>query len=105
MMPLIAYNLTFSLELLTNCVRKFTESCVIGIVANEIRCRKYLEDSLGLVTVLAPAIGYYAAAQVARESVASGRSIRQIVLERGLMPEPELEKVMRPEHLTEPGLP
>lgn len=105
MMPLIAFNLLFSLDLLKNCVQKFTESCIDGIEANEERCRRYLENSLGLVTVLAPYIGYNAAAEVAKESVATGRSIREIVLARGLMPEEELERVMRPAHLTEPGLP
>ena len=105
MMPLIAYNLTFSMQLLKNCVQKFTTSCIIGISANQERCRRYLEDSLGLVTVLAPFIGYNAAAEVAKESVATGRSIREIVLSRGLMPEAELEEAMRPEHLTSPGLP
>ena len=105
MMPLIAYNLLFSMELLKNCVQKFTDSCIIGITANEERCRRYLEDSLGLVTVLAPSIGYNAAAEVAKESVTTGRSIREIVLARGLMPAAELEKAMRPEHLTQPGLP
>jgi len=105
MMPLIAYNALFAMELLTNGVRKFTESCILGIQANGERCRRYLEDSLGLVTVLAPYIGYNAAADVAKESVATGKSIRHIVLERGLMPETELEAVMKPEHLTEPGLP
>ncbi len=105
MMPLIAWNLTFSMELLRNCVQKFSDSCITGITANEERCRSYLEDSLGLVTVLAPSIGYNAAAEVAKESVASGRSIRSIVLGRGLMPEDELNEAMRPEHLTEPGLP
>ena len=105
MMPLIAYNLLFSMELLKNCVQKFTNSCISGIIANEERCRRYLEDSLGLVTVLAPSIGYNAAAEVAKESVATGRSIREIVLARGLMPVADLEKAMRPEHLTEPGLP
>jgi aspartate ammonia-lyase len=105
MMPLIAYNLLFSMELLKNCVQKFTDSCITGIKANEERCRRYLEDSLGLVTVLAPSIGYNAAAEVAKESVATGRSIREIVLARGLMPAAELEVAMRPEHLTQPGLP
>jgi aspartate ammonia-lyase len=105
MMPLIAFNLQFSMEILKNCVQKFIESCIVGIEANEERCRRYLGDSLGLVTVLAPYIGYNAAAAVAKESMASGRSIREIVLEQGLMPEAELEEVMRPEHLTEPGLP
>jgi aspartate ammonia-lyase len=105
MMPLIAFNLTFSLDLLNNSVRKFTESCIVGITANRERCRKYLEDSLGLVTVLAPSIGYNAAAMVAKESVATGRSIKEIVLSQGLMKEAELEEALRPEHLTEPGLP
>jgi len=105
MMPLIAWNLTFSLELLTNGVRKFTEACILGIEANPERCRRYLDDSLGLVTVLAPYIGYNAAAAVAKESIASGKSIRQIVLERQLMAAAELDRVMQPEHLTEPGLP
>lgn len=105
MMPLIAYNLLFSMELLKNCVQKFTDSCITGIRANEERCRRYLEDSLGLVTVLAPSIGYNAAAEVAKESVATGRSIREIVLARALMSAAELEEALRPEHLTEPGLP
>jgi aspartate ammonia-lyase len=105
MMPLIAFNLLFSMEILINCVQKFRESCISGITANEERCLRYLEDSLGLVTVLAPYIGYNAAAEVAKESISTGRSIREIVLGRGLMPAEELELVMRPERLTEPGLP
>ena len=105
MMPLISWNLTFSMEILKNCVQKFTESCINGITANEERCRRYLEDSLGLVTVLAPYIGYNASAAIAKESVASGRSIREIVLEQELMAARELDQIMKPEHLTEPGLP
>ncbi len=105
MMPLISWNLTFSMELLRNCVQKFTDSCINGITVNEARCRAYLDQSLGLVTVLAPYIGYNASAAIAKESVASGKSIREIVLEQKLMPEADLDKVMQPEHLTEPGLP
>ncbi len=105
MMPLISWNLTFSLDILTKCVRKFTEGCILGIEANEERCRRYLDDSLGLVTVLAPYIGYNAAAAVAKESVSSGKTIRQIVMEKNLMSREELDKVMQPQHLTEPGLP
>jgi aspartate ammonia-lyase len=105
MMPLISWNLIFSMELLRNCVQKFTESCISGITVNEERCRRYLEDSLGLVTVLAPYIGYNASAAIAKESVYSGRSIREIVLEQGLMTTEKLDRIMQPEHLTEPGLP
>ena len=105
MMPLISWNLTFSMEILRNCVQKFTESCINGIEANETRCRRYLDGSLGLVTVLAPYIGYNASAAIAKESAYSGRNIREIVLEQGLMAAGELDAIMRPEHLTEPGLP
>jgi len=105
MMPLISWNLAFSMEILKNCVQKFTESCIRGIEANEARCRRYLDDSLGLVTVLAPYIGYNAAADIAKESVHSGRSIREIVSEQELMAPEDLDKIMQPEHLTEPGLP
>ena len=105
MMPLISWNLTFSMEILKNCVQKFTESCITGISVNEERCRRYLEESLGLVTVLAPYIGYNASAAIAKESLVSGKSIREIVLEQKLMAIEELDTIMQPEHLTEPGLP
>lgn len=105
MMPLISWNLTFSMEIFKNCVQKFADSCIKGIIANETRCRKYLDDSLGLVTVLAPYIGYNASADIAKESIKSGRSIREIVLQQHLMEEEELNKIMQPAHLTEPGLP
>ncbi len=105
MMPLIAYNLTFSLQILKNCVQKFTQSCISGITANDDRCRHYLEESLGLVTVLAPTIGYNAAAEIAKESMTSGASIREIVISRKLMTPQELDRAMQPQHLTEPGLP
>lgn len=105
MMPLISWNLTFAMDILTKCVQKFTESCISGIQANETRCRRFLDESLGLVTVLAPYIGYNASAAIAKESVASGKSIKEIVLEQGLMPAAELDEIMKPQHLTEPGLP
>lgn len=105
MMPLISWNLTFSMEILKNCVHKFTESCINETTANEERCRLYLETSLGLVTVLAPYIGYNASAAIAKESLASGRSIREIVLEQKLMTVVELDEIMQPEHLTKPGMP
>ncbi|MDD2366961.1 MAG: aspartate ammonia-lyase [Desulfuromonadaceae bacterium] len=105
MMPLISWNLTFSMEILKNCVQKFNESCISGISANESRCNRYLEESLGLVTVLAPYIGYNASAEIAKESVANARSIREIVLEQKLMSEEDLDIIMQPAHLTEPGLP
>jgi aspartate ammonia-lyase len=105
MMPLIAHNLLFAQDILSNTVRKFATACVSGIAANEPRCRKYLEESLGLVTVLAPYIGYALAAEVAKESQRTGRSIRDIILARELLSEEALAAVMEPFALTRPGIP
>ena len=104
MMPVIAFNTLFSLEILKNCVRQFTRSCVAGISANEARCRSYLDQSVGLATVLAPSIGYAAAAEVAKESAKSGKSIREVILERGILSEEELDQVLAPYPLTSPGV-
>ncbi len=94
MMPLISFNLLFSLEILTNALRVFRERCVVGILARAERCRSYAEDSLGLATVLNPYIGYDAAAQVAKEAQATGRKIREIVLEKGLLSAQKLDEVL-----------
>jgi aspartate ammonia-lyase len=89
MMPLIAYNLIQSIEILGNAIKALTEQCIVGITANPERCRDYAEGSLALVTALNTHIGYLNAANVAKESLATGKSLRQIVLEQKLM-EPEL---------------
>ena len=105
MMPVIAYNLLFSLTILTNAVTKLATACVDGIVAHPDRCRQYLDDSLGLATVLAPYIGYAAAAEVAKEAMRSGRSIRETVLSLGILTEKRLAEIMEPRALTMPGVP
>lgn len=105
MMPVIAYNVLFSLEILTNCVQKFSNGCIRGISANSDRCRQYMEESVGLATILAPAIGYAGAAEVAKEAVASGRSIREVIVERGLLDAKTLDNLLDPFTLTTPGLP
>jgi aspartate ammonia-lyase len=105
MMPVIAFNLLFALEILTNGVERLTSLSIEGITANEERCRKYLDDSLGLVTIFAPYIGYAAAAEVAKESAKTGRSIREIVLQRGHLSAEEVETILDPYPLTSPGVP
>jgi aspartate ammonia-lyase len=89
MMPLIAYDLIQGIEILGNALQALTDQCIVGITANPERCRDYAEGSLALVTALNTHIGYLNAANVAKESLATGKSLRQIVLEQGLM-EPEL---------------
>ncbi|MBD2197178.1 MULTISPECIES: aspartate ammonia-lyase [Calothrix] len=100
MMPLIAYNLIQSIEILGNTIAALTERCIKGITANQERCLAYAEGSLALVTALNPHIGYLNAASVAKESLETGKSLRQIVLEKGLMSEAELATVLNLEQMS-----
>jgi len=94
MMPLIAYNLIQSIEILGNTINALSKKCLEGIEAKSDRCLAYAEGSLALVTALNPDIGYLNAAAVAKESLETGKSLRQIVLERGLMSAEDLAKVL-----------
>jgi aspartate ammonia-lyase len=94
MMPLIAYDLIHSIEILGNTLSVLTKRCIEGIAANRDRCLAYAEGSLALVTALNPHIGYLNAAAVAKESLETGKSLRQIVIERALMSPDELAKVL-----------
>lgn len=100
MMPLIAYNLIHSIEILGNTIAALTHNCILGITANRERCLAYAEGSLALVTALNPHIGYLNAAAVAKESLETGKSLRQIVLERGLMDAAELATVLNLEQMS-----
>src|ERR1700675_2469728 len=100
MMPLIASNLTTSLKLLENGFRTFIARCLVGITANADRCQHFAERSAALVTALNTRIGYLKAAAVAKEALASHKSIRQIVLEQNLMTEAELSKALNLEDMT-----
>ncbi|PAX52338.1 aspartate ammonia-lyase [Brunnivagina elsteri] len=100
MMPLIAYNLIHSIEILGNTVAALTDKCIQGITANQERCLEYAEGSLALVTALNNHIGYLNAAAVAKESLATGKSLRQIVLEKELMTEAQLAEVLNLEQMS-----
>jgi len=105
MMPVICHNLLFSLEILKNTARVLTERCVAGITADPERCRELVEDSLMLATALTPYIGYAEAARIAQEAHRSRRRVRDVVRERGIFSEEELERVLDPGPMTEPGIP
>ncbi|MEO0409544.1 MAG: lyase family protein, partial [Cyanobacteria bacterium P01_A01_bin.135] len=94
MMPLIAYNLIHSIEILGNTLAALTNRCIDGITVNRDRCGNYAESSLALVTALNPHIGYLNAAAIAKESLETGKSLRQLVLEQGLMDEAKLAQVL-----------
>ncbi|MEM8637742.1 MAG: aspartate ammonia-lyase [Cyanobacteria bacterium P01_G01_bin.54] len=94
MMPLIAYDLIHSIEILGKALQALRDRSLAGITANRDRCQAYAEGSLSLVTALNTHIGYLKAAEVAKESLATGKSIRAIVLEKGLMDEATLAEVL-----------
>ena len=103
MMPVIAYNLLQSIELLTNSCRLLADKCVDGSSANVERNREMIEQSLSMVTSLAPRIGYDAAAALAKEAYVSGRTVREIATEREVLPAVELERLLDPQTMTEGG--
>ncbi len=104
MMPLVAFNLLHEIEILRRAAAAFTESCVRGICPNVDRCRAYAEGSMSIVTVLNPHIGYARAAEIAREYLVSGKSIKHIILEKGLMTQQKLNEVFDLRAMTEPGI-
>ncbi|HEX3818141.1 MAG TPA: class II fumarate hydratase, partial [Chthoniobacterales bacterium] len=103
MMPVMAHNLLCSIRLLGNVADIFADKCVSGIVANEKRCQELIELSMAMVTSLAPKIGYDRAAEIAKESAKSGKTVREIALEKKVLPEAELNAALDPVAMTEPG--
>lgn len=104
MMPILAYNLLQSLQVMANGVRAFTERCVRGIQANRERCRELAEKSIGLATALNPYIGYAAAAKVAQEALRRGITLRQAALELGYLTAEQLDAILDARRMTEPGI-
>jgi len=104
MMPLIAHEVLESLTVLANGCRQFARECVAGIEADVERCARLLEESSAMATPLAPYIGYALAADVAKEAVATGKTIRQLVLEKEIFTQTELDQILDPHELTEPGV-
>ena len=103
MMPVMARDLLESIRILSNVVDAFCEKCVIGITANKARCEELVELSMAMVTALAPKIGYDRAAEIAKESVRTGKTVRELCREKKILPEKELEAALDPISMTEPG--
>ncbi len=106
MMPVLARNLLESIRLLTNACDLFRTKCIDGLEANAERCTSLVESSMAMVTALVPLIGYDRAAEIAKESETSGRTIREICTEQEVLPPDELQKALDPATMTHPaGLP
>jgi aspartate ammonia-lyase len=105
MMPVMTHNVVFAMTLLTNAAHVFADRCIRGIEADEAQCAHWLERSPALVTALAPKIGYAESAKLAKEAVASGLTVKELVVKKGLLKGKELEEVLDLRAMTEIGVP
>jgi aspartate ammonia-lyase len=105
MMPVIAWNALHAQRILTNAMQALRTRTVEGLVADRERARALLDRSTAVATALSPYIGYAATAEIAKASVATGRPIRDLVLERGLLSAADLDRILSVEAMTEPGIP
>lgn len=104
MEPVMTFNLLQSLDILSNVISVFANKCVRGITANVRRCRQMVEQSVGIITAINPHVGYETASVVAREAIITGRPVREIVLEQGILTEEELDVILNPQEMTRPGI-
>lgn len=100
--PVIAYNLFNSINMMKNAFETLATSCVAGITANKERCEELVLNSIGLVTALNPYLGYENSTIVAKEALHSGRSVYDIVLEKGFLAKEELDEIIKPENMIQP---
>jgi fumarate hydratase class II len=104
MLPVLAYNLLESIEVLGNAASNFEAKCVSGITANEERCLDLAEKSLATVTSLAPKIGYDKAGELAKRAMKENKTVRAVATEMKLLDPAELERLLNLEAMTKPGL-
>ena len=102
--PIIFYCLFQSIDTLAYAVQTFVDNCITGITANEERCRYLVESSVGVITAISPHVGYQKAADIAKKALRTGESIRSLILKEGLLTEQELDEILDPIQMTEPGI-
>lgn len=102
--PIIFYNLFQSIETLTFAVRTLVDNCITGITANVEHCRDMVYNSVGIITAICPHVGYERAAELAKEAIATGASVKDVILEHKLLTPEDMEKILDPYSMTEPGI-
>ena len=102
--PIIFYCLFQSIGTIAYAVNTFVDNCVIGITANETRCRYFVENSVGIITAICPYVGYQKAAEIAKEAIKTGESVRKLIIETGLLTKEQMDEIMDPVQMTEPGI-
>lgn len=105
MMPTMAYNVMQSITILRNMLRQFTDKCIVGVTVNKSRCDFYVQATVSLATALNPYIGYAKAAEIAKEAVATGKSIIEIARAKKLLSDEQINEILDPERMTEPQRP
>ena len=105
MMPTMAHSVLTSITIMTNALRQLTDFCIKGITANEKRCETYAQSTVSLATALNPYIGYAKAAEIAKESVATGKTIMEIAREKGYLSDQQIKDILDVERMTEPQRP
>lgn len=104
MEPVLFFNLIQSISIMNNVFTVFTEKCVLGIKANEEHLKQYVEKSVGIITAVNPHIGYELAAQIAKEAIATGASVRELCIKSGALTAEQLDKILDPYEMTHPGI-
>jgi len=105
MMPVMSFNINFMIEILGKALIQVKEKCIDGIQAFPERCKNYAELSIGLATALSPYIGYRKAAEIAKEAMDQEKTIIEVIKEKGLLSKEQIERILEPGEMTEPGIP
>ena len=102
--PIIFYCMFQSIDTLAYAIQTFVDNCVSGITANEARCRYLVDNSVGIITAICPHVGYQKAADIAKKAMLSGKPVRTLILQEKLIGEEELDHILDPVQMTEPGI-
>ena len=102
--PIIFYCMFQSIDTLGYAVETLVDNCIVGITANEERCRQLVENSVGIITAICPHVGYEKTADIAKKAINSNESVRSLILKENIMDEEELSRILDPIHMTEPGM-
>ena len=104
MEPVISHNLFMAMNCMTNAVNTFVDKLLIGLEADEEHCKAWLDRSVGVVTALLPHIGYENSAMLAKEAYNTGKPIRQVILEKGILTKERMNHILSPKAMTTPGI-
>ena len=102
--PIIFYCMFQSIDTLGYAVETLVDNCIVGITANEERCRQLVENSVGIITAICPHVGYEKTADIAKKAINSNESVRSLILKENIMDEEKLSRILDPIHMTEPGI-